>query len=628
MTANVSPARERRRSHTPSTLPPDLRSRQRLRQDPARFATGDPARRRDPRPQDHLPSAAAIASQFATPASRQELVDVIASVPAILQGLAGKPVNVEHAGRLHVTTSTAIFFPLVVSLWSIIALSGTLAAEARRGSLEFVAATPHLRAAGSRSSKLLGARRRAGHRMRISCSSSIAIAGSAFAKLPGDEISVGAAFAYALWLFLMALAARRASRSPRPRSSGAARPPGIAGAVMFGGFILNGYQAAIPAIAPVRQPDVVRLDVEPHPAGGPVRLAIPGPGGRWSIVVLIRDRRRGVRPARPRRDGRRPDAAACPNSLAGLRGPIGRAAAEGIPSALAWGIGHRHLRTADRWLRHVVHRAARQRRRTSLKPAQTVFPEHRLRQSSAGSWNCCSSSSGSILVGPCRQRRWWASGLRTRPPARLEFLLATPLSRGRWVVSGGVALIGLVVLVTVISAIGIAIGAVIAGGDVLAPALGTIALGLYASPWPASASRSAGMSRHALRRRNRRCDRRDPDLVRRTSSCRRSACPTFVHDLALTGHYGLPMLGQWDPAGVVASLVLGGRRRGARVPGGSRRARPARGSRRQKRSRGSRSASLRAAVGNNAPTGGRRRRMRRLANDRVKRTPPGRGPGA
>ena len=40
------------------------------------------------------------------------------------------------------------------------------------------------------------------------------------------------------------------SRSRSRRSSAAARPPGIAGAVMFGGFLLNGYQAAIPELAP------------------------------------------------------------------------------------------------------------------------------------------------------------------------------------------------------------------------------------------------------------------------------------------------------------------------------------------------------------------------------------------
>ena len=32
--------------------------------------------------------------------------------------------------------------------------------------------------------------------------------------------------------------------------------------------------------------------------------------------------------------------------------------------------------------------------------------------------------------------------------------------------------------------------------------------------------------------------------------------PQVVQDLALTSHFGQPMVGVWDPAGIVASLVL------------------------------------------------------------------------
>jgi putative exporter of polyketide antibiotics len=33
--------------------------------------------------------------------------------------------------------------------------------------------------------------------------------------------------------------------------------------------------------------------------------------------------------------------------------------------------------------------------------------------------------------------------------------------------------------------------------------------------------------------------------------------PDWIHQLALTAHYGLPMLGQWDVPGIVASIVIG-----------------------------------------------------------------------
>ena len=55
-------------------------------------------------------------------------------------GLAGPVVNVGTMGG-YLQYKYGTFFPLLLSLWSILALSGTLAAEARRGSLEFVAAS-------------------------------------------------------------------------------------------------------------------------------------------------------------------------------------------------------------------------------------------------------------------------------------------------------------------------------------------------------------------------------------------------------------------------------------------------------------------------------------------------------
>ena len=68
----------------------------------------------------------AIVSEFATPESRAQLAAIVAAVPPILQGLAGKPVNVETLGG-YLSYKYGYFFPLIISLWSIIALSGTLA---------------------------------------------------------------------------------------------------------------------------------------------------------------------------------------------------------------------------------------------------------------------------------------------------------------------------------------------------------------------------------------------------------------------------------------------------------------------------------------------------------------------
>ena len=188
----------------------------------------------------------AIASEFSTPQSRKDLAAVIAAVPPILAGLAGKPVNVETLGG-YLQYKYGYFFPVIASLWSILALSGTLAAEARRGSLEFVAAAPISR-------RRLGLEKLSGHVIAMAIAVlfvfvSLVITGRTAGSLPGDEIPVSGALGYALWFGLTALAAGSVAFAFAPfLGRGAAM--GIAGAITFGGFIINGYQAAIPSLAP------------------------------------------------------------------------------------------------------------------------------------------------------------------------------------------------------------------------------------------------------------------------------------------------------------------------------------------------------------------------------------------
>ena len=66
--------------------------------------------------------AQAIASEFSTPESRQEIGNLVTAVPPILAGLAGRAVNVEALGG-YIQYKYGGFFPLVTALWSILALS-------------------------------------------------------------------------------------------------------------------------------------------------------------------------------------------------------------------------------------------------------------------------------------------------------------------------------------------------------------------------------------------------------------------------------------------------------------------------------------------------------------------------
>ena len=107
---------------------------------------------------------------------------------------------------------------------------------------------------------------------------------------------------------------------------------------MFGGWILNGYQGAVPALAPVREPDLVRLDVEPPAAR---RAAYDWPSLIPVAIAVVLFFVIGVE-AFVRRDIGATSAVptpSLPRALVGLGGPAARSFGNGLPTALAWGLG-------------------------------------------------------------------------------------------------------------------------------------------------------------------------------------------------------------------------------------------------------------------------------------------------
>ena len=144
----------------------------------------------------------------------------------------------------------------------------------------------------------------------------------------------------------------------------------------------------------------------------------------------------------------------------------------------------------------------------------------------------------------------WASD---ETSGRLEMLLSTPLDPGHSARSGGLAAYLAIALAVALLAAGIAAGVAIAGGDVVAPAVGTLALGFYGA-----ALAGVGMAAGAIR----------PSIAGPAVALLVIAIflvdllapalrlPDWVAQLALTSHMGLPMIGSWDPVGLVDCLVL------------------------------------------------------------------------
>lgn len=111
-----------------------------------------------------------------------------------------------------------------------------------------------------------------------------------------------------------------------------------------------------------------------------------------------------------------------------------------------------------------------------------------------------------------------------------------------------------IVVFVVMATVGIAIGGLMTGGDLVTPVIGTASLGLYALATAGigiaigglMGAGAAGPAVALLTILMWLIDVIAPPL----------GLPDAVQQLALTAHYGQPMLGNWDPVGVVVSLAL------------------------------------------------------------------------
>jgi polyether ionophore transport system permease protein len=487
----------------------------------------------------------AIVQEFNTPESRQQLEAVVAAVPPILQGLAGKAVNVDTLGG-YLQYKYGTFFPEIVSLWAIIALSGTLAAEARRGSLEFVAASAMTRRRIAIEKLLAHVTGQAV--VAIVTFLALLFVGRSVDGLPGDEISMQMAAGYAIWMFLLGIVAGAIAWALAP-FVGRGSAAGVAAAIMFGGFIVNGYQAAIPSLAPFANLTWFGWTANHIPLAGQFDWPTLLPVAILSVVLFAVGieafARRDIGATSPI------PTPSLPRSLAGLRGPTGRAIGQNIPSSIAWGIGiglfGLAIAGSGRSFIEELGKAT-----DFVKLLNTVFPGFDI-ASVGGFLQLLFVEFGMILAGLAAATlvAIWASD---ETSGRLEFLLATPLSRVRWLTSGGVAILVGIVVFTVMAMIGIAIGAVIAGSEITTPVAGTLVLGIYAAALAGIGVAVGGVLGTSYAA---------PFVAIFTIVtwfvqiiAPALGLPDFVHDLALTSHYGFTMLGQWDWVGIALSAAL------------------------------------------------------------------------
>jgi ABC-2 type transport system permease protein len=323
----------------------------------------------------------------------------------------------------------------------------------------------------------------------------------------------------------------------------------IAGSVMFAGWILNGYQGAVPGLAPFANLTWFGWTSNHLPLAGaydwpsliPVALAVV----LFFVIGIEAFVRRdiGATSAVP--------TPSLPRFLVGLSGPAARSFGNGLSTAVAWGLGlgiyGLVIAASATAFTDLIQTSP-----DVAKLLQTAFPGVDI-LSVGGFLQLLFVQFGLILAGLAAATLVgaWASD---ETSGRLEMLLATPLARARWAMAGGLAILGQIIVFTVIAAIGIAIGTAMIGGDVVQPVVGTFALGAFAAAFAGVGIAIAGLWRSSWAA---------PAVALLTigtwfvdTIVPAFKLPDVVHQLALSAHYGLPMLGQWDGAGLVASTVL------------------------------------------------------------------------
>src|SRR5262245_48410246 len=372
-----------------------------------------------------LVGAAAVASAFGTVETRQEMVTLATTLPGVFQSLLGPPIGIDTLGGLIEWRYYSVIF-LLLPIWSILALSSTLAGEADRGSLELVATSgiTRLRVAAEK----LGA-----HVLVVAIAMVILgvllwICGIVFATLPGDEISPMAAFGYAVYAGALILAPGAVAFAAAP-FVGRGAAAGLAVLAMVGGYLINAFRSSIDLFETLRplswyawtERHVPLARQEDWPSLLPVTVLIVVLYAIGLVAFSRRDVGRTVHVPAPH----------MPAFLLGLRGPFGRTFGDRIPTATAWGLGIGGyvllISTSAHELGDMINSTPTIRQIMAL-----LYPDIDY-TSVGGVLQLVFLEFGLVLFGLAAATlvAGWAS---EETSGRLELILSNPLSRARWFV--------------------------------------------------------------------------------------------------------------------------------------------------------------------------------------------------
>jgi ABC-2 type transport system permease protein len=487
----------------------------------------------------------AIGTVFPTPEVRKDLESLVGGMPASMVNLFGNTTLMGSAlGTLGgwMTFKYGALFALGTALWSILALSGTLAGEASHGSLDFVAASPF----GKRRIALekLGAHLTVVWLSLVILAVMLTISSNVFGDAAlGDQIPLANSFGFAVWIAALALFFGGLALALAP-ILGRAGSAGVSALVMMLLWVANGLEVGGPliAISPFYWMNAHVPLVGLFDWPGVLATALVGVVFVAIGVELFNRRDLGVTAGL--------SLPSLPAGILGVRGPISRAFGDQLLRALSWGIG---MAIWGALLASLVGSFTESIGSDSqvITIFGQIFPGYDF--TTAGAWLQLYAELFLIAAGFAAATfvAKWASD---ETSGRLELVLSSPLARAMWVVAGGISALLAVLVMTVVYALGVGLGAASASASAGDAILGSASLGLIAAAFVGIGVAVGGLWRTSL------AAEITAVLVVVTYLINLLApplnLPDWFHQLSLTAHLGQPMIGEWDPVGIVACLVL------------------------------------------------------------------------
>ena len=485
-----------------------------------------------------------VVVEFDTVAARRLMAAQMSALPPVFQGMLGEPIAIETLGGF-VSWRILNFLPLLYGIWAIVTLSGTLAGELARGSLDVLAATPLVRRRLAVEKVLAYLVAQA---VTIGIIGVVAFAGlNAIASLPGDAVAAAAMAGHMAWLYLMILAPGAAAFAVAP-FLGRGGALGAGALALFASFLVTSYAGLVPAFDAVRGLSYFTLTAGHRPLAGAwdwpaVGVLAAVVAGLLVVGIEVFARRDLLVPSGGR--------LRVPPLRLWVMGPFSRGLGERFPAALAWGailavFGVIIASSADQFV-------AMLRSIPQMKGmVERIFPGQDI-LSTGGFLQIAFFQEGIIIVGLAAAVfvSGWASDEADR---RLEIVLGAPIGRAAWALRSGASVLVAVGVTAGMLMLSVAAGAALQGDDPFAPALGVASLGLYGMALAGIGLAVGGLVRPSLA---------GPvtlllglgfylwDLV---GSILR--WPEVVLDLALNRHLGRPMIGDPDVGGLVLCVAI------------------------------------------------------------------------